>query len=195
MALRVALAASTSMAYWTAQVAPSSIAVVHPSIRQPSPPAEKYTTSKLVRAPRCCQAPVTGSGAKDMPATFSSMSAVSKPARRGPPATAPRGPGGGLCRVHAEFQPRISQDAALVCSGRRGCDRDLSARTAALLRERGEFDPANLGHQLVAASGPLARYYRHPSMLDHAVNAGASREQIGAAHGTRTDQARRDYRE
>jgi len=59
-------------------------------------------------------------------------------------------------------------------------DRDLSARTAALLRERGEFDPANLGHQLVAASGPLsaaehlehmaigevlARYYRHPSML------------------------------
>jgi len=89
-------------------------------------------------------------------------------------------------------------------------DRDLSARTAALLRERGEFDPANLGHQLVAASGPrsaaghrehmaigevLARYYRHPSMLDHAVKAGASWEQIGAARGTSTDQARQDYRE
>ena len=89
-------------------------------------------------------------------------------------------------------------------------DRDLNARTAALLRERGEFDPANLGHQLVAASGPLsaaehlehmaigevlARYYRHPSMLDHAVTAGASWEQIGAARGTSTDQARRDYRE
>jgi hypothetical protein len=87
-------------------------------------------------------------------------------------------------------------------------DRDLSARTAALLRERGEFDPANLGHQLVAASGPLsaaghlehmaigevlARYYRHPSMLDHAVKAGASWEQIGAARGTSTDQARQDY--
>ena len=87
-------------------------------------------------------------------------------------------------------------------------DRDLSARTAALLRERGEFDPANLGHQLVAASGPLsaaehlehmaigevlARYYRHPSMLDHAVKAGASWEQIGAARGTSADQARRDY--
>ena len=69
-------------------------------------------------------------------------------------------------------------------------DRDLSARTAALLRERGEFDPANLGHQLVAASGPLsaaehlehmaigevlARYYRHPSMLGHVVKAGARR--------------------
>jgi hypothetical protein len=89
-------------------------------------------------------------------------------------------------------------------------DRDLSARTAALLRERGEFDPANPGHQLVAASGPLsaaghrehmaigevlARYYRHPSMLDHAVKAGASWEQIGAARGTSTDQARQDYRE
>jgi hypothetical protein len=87
-------------------------------------------------------------------------------------------------------------------------DRDLSARTAALLRERGEFDPANPGHQLVAASGPLsaaghlehmaigevlARYYRHPSMLDHAVKAGASWEQIGAARGTSTDQARQDY--
>jgi hypothetical protein len=89
-------------------------------------------------------------------------------------------------------------------------DRDLSARTAALLRERGEFDPASLGHQLVAASEPLsaaehlehmaigevlARYYRHPSMPDHAVKAGASWEQIGAARGTSAGQARRDYRE
>jgi hypothetical protein len=89
-------------------------------------------------------------------------------------------------------------------------DRDLNARTAALLRQRGQFDPASLGHQLVAASGPLsaaehlehvaiggvlARCYRHPSMLDHAVKAGASWEQIGAARGTSSDQARRDYRE
>ena len=89
-------------------------------------------------------------------------------------------------------------------------DRDLNGRTAALLRERGEFDPASLGHQLVAASGPLsaaeylehmaigevlARYYLHPSMLDHVVKAGASWEQIGAACGTSTGQARRDYRE
>jgi hypothetical protein len=89
-------------------------------------------------------------------------------------------------------------------------DQDLNARTAALLRQRGEFDPDNLGHQLVAASEPLsaaehlehmaigevlARYYRHPSMLDHAVKAGASWEQIGAARGTSAGQARRDYRE
>jgi hypothetical protein len=89
-------------------------------------------------------------------------------------------------------------------------DRNLSATTAALLRERGEFDPGNLGHQLVAASEPLsaaerlehmasgevlARYYRHPSMLDHAVKAGASWDQIGAARGTSTEQARQDYRE
>jgi hypothetical protein len=89
-------------------------------------------------------------------------------------------------------------------------DRDLCATMAARLRERGEFDPASLGHQLVAASGPLsaakhlehmaigevlARYHRRPSMLDHAVKAGASWEQIGAARGTSADQARRDYRE
>src|SRR5262249_26028509 len=89
-------------------------------------------------------------------------------------------------------------------------DRDLSARTAALLRERGQFDPANPGHQLAAASEPLsaaerlehmaigevlARYYRHPSMLDHAVKAGASSEQIGAAPGTSATKAGRDYRE
>ena len=88
--------------------------------------------------------------------------------------------------------------------------RDLSARAAAILRERGEFDPANLGHQLVAACEPLsaaerleqlaigevlARYYRHPSILDHAVQAGASWEQIGAERGTSADQARADYRQ
>jgi hypothetical protein len=87
--------------------------------------------------------------------------------------------------------------------------RDLCASTAARLRERGEFDPANLGHQLVAAREPLsaaerlehmaigevlARYYRHPSMVDHAVKAGASWEQIGAARGTSAEQARQDYR-
>jgi hypothetical protein len=40
----------------------------------------------------------------------------------------------------------------------------------------------------------LARYYRHPSMLDHAAKAGASRDQIGAARGTSAEQARQDYR-
>jgi pimeloyl-ACP methyl ester carboxylesterase len=47
-------------------VAPSSIAVVHPSIRHRSPRVAKYTTSKPDRAPRWCHAAVTGTGAKDM---------------------------------------------------------------------------------------------------------------------------------
>jgi hypothetical protein len=88
--------------------------------------------------------------------------------------------------------------------------RDLSARAAAILRERGEFEPENnLGHRELARREPLnaadhlehmalgellARYYRHPSMLDQAAKAGASWEQIGAARGTSADQARQDYR-
>jgi hypothetical protein len=54
------------MAYSTAQVAPSSIAVVHPSICHPAPRAAKHTTSKPVRAPRWCHAAVAGTGAKDL---------------------------------------------------------------------------------------------------------------------------------
>ena len=88
--------------------------------------------------------------------------------------------------------------------------RDMSARTAAKLRERGEFDPGKLGHRLVAEAQPLiaeerlelmahgevlARYYRHPAMLDHAAQAGATWEQIGDARGTSAEQARQDYRE
>lgn len=89
-------------------------------------------------------------------------------------------------------------------------DRELWTRTAALLRERGELDPSNPGHQAMAARQPLsaaehlelmaigemlARYYRHPALLDHAAKAGATWEQIGAARGTSAEQAREDYRE
>jgi hypothetical protein len=89
-------------------------------------------------------------------------------------------------------------------------DRNLSATTAALLRERGELDPANPGHQLLAARPPLsaaecleriaigealARYYRHPSVVHDAVKAGAGWEQIGTARGVSAGQARRDYRD
>jgi hypothetical protein len=89
-------------------------------------------------------------------------------------------------------------------------DRDLSASTAARLRERGEVDPGNPGHQAIAAKQPLsadeylermaigealARYCRHPAMLDDAAKAGASWERVGAARGTSADQARQDYRE
>ena len=70
------------MAYSTAQVVPSSSAVVHPSIRHPSPWGPKYTTSKPDRAPRWCHAAVAGTGAKDMATTFPPMSPVPKPARR-----------------------------------------------------------------------------------------------------------------
>jgi hypothetical protein len=88
-------------------------------------------------------------------------------------------------------------------------DRGLCARSVALLRERGEFSPQNPGHQSLAQREPmsaadhlehmalgevLARYYRHPSMLDLAAKAGASWEQIGAARGTSAEQARQDYR-
>jgi hypothetical protein len=88
--------------------------------------------------------------------------------------------------------------------------RSVNARAVTRLRERGQFDPNNAGHQLLAASGPLtgaerleliatgeviARHYRHPSDLDHAVRSGATWEQIGAARGESTEQVRREYRE
>jgi hypothetical protein len=37
-------------------------------------------------------------------------------------------------------------------------DQDVSARAAATLRERGEFDPENPGHRLLAASEPLSAW-------------------------------------
>jgi hypothetical protein len=88
--------------------------------------------------------------------------------------------------------------------------RKLAAETAAILRERGEFDVANPVHASLAESEPLAaadhlemmaagevmaRYYRHPAMLNHAAKAGATWEQIGDARGTSADQARQDYRD
>jgi hypothetical protein len=88
--------------------------------------------------------------------------------------------------------------------------RDLCVRTVARWRERGEYDPENPSHQSLAERAPLsaadhlehmalgevlARYYRHPAMLDRAAKAGASWEQIGAARGTSAEQARQDYRE
>jgi hypothetical protein len=89
-------------------------------------------------------------------------------------------------------------------------DRQMAVRTVATLRERGEFDPDRPVHASLAAQEPLtaedhlelmaagevlARYYRHPAMLDHAVKAGATWEQIGDARGTSAGQARQDYRD
>ena len=76
-----------------------------------------------------------------------------------------------------------------------------------LLEARGEYDPAKNGTaspepltvserlELLANGEVLARYYRHPATLAHAVEAGASWEQIGAARGASAEQARQDYRE
>ena len=69
-------------------------------------------------------------------------------------------------------------------------DRDLYARSRAALEARGEYDPARHGTavpepltvderlELLANGEVLARYYRHPATLAHAVEAGASWEQI-----------------
>ena len=86
-------------------------------------------------------------------------------------------------------------------------DRDLYARSRATLEARGEYDPARHGTavpepltvgehlELLANGEALARHCRHPSILHHAVKAGASWEQIGAARGASAEQARQDYRE
>jgi hypothetical protein len=49
--------------------------------------------------------------------------------------------------------------------------------------------------ELIATGEVLARRFRHQTMLDHAVKAGATWEQIGAARGTSAEPARADYRE
>jgi hypothetical protein len=84
--------------------------------------------------------------------------------------------------------------------------RDLSARALATLKARGEYDPARHGsddyapltlseHLEVLANGEVvARVYRHPAQVDHAVRAGATWEQIAEAIGSSEAQARQDYR-
>ena len=86
-------------------------------------------------------------------------------------------------------------------------NRDLSARSLATLKARGTYDPAKHGDadpapltldehlEVIAAGEVLARYYRHPSQVDHAVKAGASWEQIAQAAGGSPEQVRQEYRE
>jgi hypothetical protein len=85
--------------------------------------------------------------------------------------------------------------------------RDLYARSRTELEARGEYNPAQHGTatpepltvserlELLANGEVLARYYQHPAKLAHAVEAGASWEQIAAARGTSAEQARQNYRE
>lgn len=112
------------------------------------------------------------------------------------------------------YQDLAAQDRAVIYAGDRHAelaDRDLSARSAELLRQRGEFDPeGNPGHALLAEAQPLAagewleklaagevmaRYYRHPADVHHAVVAGATWEQVAAATGTSEAHVRASYRE
>ena len=81
------------------------------------------------------------------------------------------------------------------------------ARSIATLKARGvkPADPAlnpqgfppltTAGHlELLALGEALARHYRHPVLVHHAVLAGATWQQIAAATGGDPDQARQAYR-
>jgi hypothetical protein len=87
-------------------------------------------------------------------------------------------------------------------------DRDAMARAIAILRARGERNDDRSLHpddyppltadehlELIALGEVIARHYRHPSLVHHAVLAGATWEQIAAATGGDPDQARQAYRE
>ena len=87
-------------------------------------------------------------------------------------------------------------------------DRDVMARAIATLRDRGtyraskhlneeEFPPLTVPEllEMLALGEVIARYYRHPSHVDHAVRVGATWEEIAAATGTAAEGARATYRE
>ena len=86
-------------------------------------------------------------------------------------------------------------------------DQDSMARSIATLKARGTYTPGGqvnedrfppltvAGHlELLALGEALARYYRHPAQVHHAVLAGATWPEIAAATGGDPDQARRAYR-
>jgi len=87
-------------------------------------------------------------------------------------------------------------------------DRDSMARSIVILQARGtwkadgsirpeDYPPLTAAEhlELLALGERLARYYRHPVLVHHAVTAGATWEQIAAATGTSPDEARQAYRE
>jgi hypothetical protein len=86
-------------------------------------------------------------------------------------------------------------------------NRDVMARAHAILKACGTYDPHKHGDtgkyppltadehlELLAAGEMLARYYRHPALIHHAVQAGASWPQIAAATGSDEAKARQGYR-
>jgi hypothetical protein len=86
-------------------------------------------------------------------------------------------------------------------------DRDSMARAIAALHARGEWgddrgiDPEDYPPltaaehlEMIALGEVMARYYRHPAQVHHALMAGATWEQIAAATGGDAGQARQDCR-
>jgi hypothetical protein len=87
-------------------------------------------------------------------------------------------------------------------------NRDLMARAQTTLKARGTYDPHKHGDtgkyppltaaehlELLAAGEMLARNYRHPALIHHAVKAGASWPQIAAATGSDEVKVRQGYQE
>ena len=87
-------------------------------------------------------------------------------------------------------------------------DRDSMARAIATLQARGEwgdarsirpedFPPLTAAEhlELIALGEVMARHYRHPAQVHHAVLAGATWGQIAAAAGGDPEQARQAYRQ
>jgi hypothetical protein len=89
-------------------------------------------------------------------------------------------------------------------------DRDMAARSIAILQARGEYDEEKarilpLGKyqpltavehlEILALGEAIAFHYRHPSGVDRAVKAGATWEQIAAARNTTPAAARAAYRD
>jgi hypothetical protein len=86
--------------------------------------------------------------------------------------------------------------------------RDITVRALATLQARGTYDPqrhadadryppltADEHLEILAAGELLARHYRHPALVHHAVLAGASWPQIAAATGSDEATARQAYRQ
>jgi hypothetical protein len=87
-------------------------------------------------------------------------------------------------------------------------DHDVMARAIATLKARGTYQPDRHVNEdrfppltvaehleMLALGERIARYYRHPSQVDHAVRAGATWQQIADATGTTAQAARAAYRE
>jgi hypothetical protein len=87
-------------------------------------------------------------------------------------------------------------------------NRDITVRALATLQARGTYDPQRHGDaddcppltvgehlEILAAGELLARHYRHPALVHHAVVAGATWPQIAAATGSGEAAARHAYRE